>query len=224
MGNKETALESIFFQKTRRKRVQAALCGVFLLLCLVALCAACSQNSSEKRVHEMLSYIEANYDGKFGASVVKIDDEQKEFVCDCGGPKTIQSFDRIRILINEYLTSHPEFFLNKGYSITVNVKGGNAGPVMAILTNRKVIRDEESSLYDELSSMWIVNSAGLGYKISQIKGSCTTLRAICLDGVDLDDLEVLHSLPLLESIDLINSYTKEDIIAVQNALPNCNVY
>ena len=224
MRNKETALESLFFQKTRRKRLQAALCEALLLLCLVVLCVACSQNSSEKRVHEMFRYIEENYDGEFGASVVKIDDEQKEFVCDCGGPDTIPSYDRIRVLINEYLTSHPEFFLNKGYSITVNVKGGNAGPVMAVLTNKKMIHDEESSLYDELSSMGIVNSAGLGNKISQIKGSCTTLRAICLDGVDLDDLEVLQSLPLLESIDLRNSYTKEDIIAVRNALPNCNVY
>lgn len=223
MGNKETALESIFFQKTRRKRLQAALCGILLLLCLVALCVACSQNSSGKRVHEMLSYIEENYDGEFGASVVKIDDEQKEFVCDCGGPDTIQSYDRIRVLINEYLTSHPEFFLNKGYSITLYVKGGNAGPVMAVLTNKKLIHDVKSPLYDELSSMGI-RDVGLGCKISQIKGSCATLRAISLDSVDLDDLEVLQSLPLLESVELFHGYTKEDKKAVQNALPNCNVY
>lgn len=223
MGNKEKSVKARIQQQTRMKRLKATLCGAFFLLCLIALCVACSQNSSEKRVHEMLSYIEENYDGKFSADV-KIDDDEKTFILNCGGPKTIQSFDRLRVLINEFLLSHPEFFLNQEYSITVKVTGGDAGPVLAVLTNRKMIHDEKSPLYEEISNMWIENLPGLGFKISQIKGSCTTLCAISLDSVELDDLEALKSLPMLESVELYYGYTKEDKRAVQNALPSCNVY
>lgn len=222
MSNRKPVVESMSLSQTSRRRLYVTLFGAVFFLLVVTLCVSCAQKESKKRVHEMLIYVEENYAEKFGADV-KIDDEKKGFVLNCSGPVTIESFDRIRVLINEFLSSHPEFFLNQGYSITVNVMGGNAGPVLAVISNRKVIRDEESPLYEELSSMWIVNYLESESKISQIEGSCTTLRAISLDSVMLDDLEALQGLPLLESVELLNGYTKEDVEEVQNALPNCKV-
>jgi hypothetical protein len=96
---------------------------------------------------------------------------------------------------------------------------------LAVLSNEKMIGDENNNeLYDNLANMRIFNYSGIDYKISEIKGHCSTLKAISLDSVLLDDLEALQNLPQLESVQLFSTkYTKDDWNAVQAALPKCKL-
>ena len=157
---------------------------------------------------------------------VLINDKDKEvkliYVSNNSGC-TIQDYDGIRETFNNYLKTHHESFMHDGYSIALEINGTKAGgPCIVEFSN--IIENEADHilLYDELSDMTITQEAIKCNRISLITG-CDTLRSLHLSNVELDDLEALKRLPSLEYIDLSFGYTKEDVLTVKAALPNCEV-
>ncbi len=157
---------------------------------------------------------------------VGIDDEEKNFSMTCAGPETIAEFDQIRETINDYLAGNPDYFLNDGYSITISffVYNGRLTSGIGMITNRKYPYDEKNDdLYENLACMEISNGYEGTYEISQLEGHCTTLKAIALNGVPLNDVDVLKNLPELESVELISGYSNSEYYQLKLALPECEV-
>jgi len=200
-----------------------ALCIVILSSFLLSSCLSDKEVKDRQRTQALTNTIQEEF-GTMNMYRVEIDDEAKSFVLAYGGPNTIAEYDEIRVIINNFLLANPDFFLNDGYSIEICIQGNHAGPVFAILSNEKNYGNEsDDELYDSLGYMKILNMSGITAKTSQFKGHCTTLKALALDNVILDDLDVLKDLPQLESVKLFYGYTLEDRQAIRDALPNCEV-
>lgn len=175
-----------------------------------------------RRIQALTSAVDEEF-GTMSMYRMEIDDEAKSFVLAYGGPNTIAEYDKIRVIINNFLLENPDFFLNDGYSIEICIQGNHAGPVMLVLSNEKKLDNgSDDALYVGLDYMKVYDMSD-DIAISQMKGHCTTLKALLLDKVALDDLDALKDLPALESVELLDGYTEEDLQAIREALPNCEV-
>ncbi len=211
----------------RRSKKLLLICFLLITSILLSSCEAIWQYKANLyRIRDFSSAVADEF-GKLSIKDCIIDDEEKTFTITYSGPKTIAEFDQIREAINSYLAKNPDFFLNDGYSVTVYFDIGSRRNFVSnniMLTNRKQPFDEDNDkLYESLAYMEIGNSFDSGYTISQLEGHCTTLKGIALNGVPLDDVEVLKNLPELESVDLISGYSNSERSQLQLALPECEV-
>ena len=176
----------------------------------------------DSRAKAYRNYVKERYDGDFGASVL-IDDDKKTFFCECTGSETIASFDEIRVISNEFFSQNEIGQSLEGYLVHITFKGGNAGPVLSVLSNESFNEENGTSPEKELCNVTIRGFAGSGYKISQMKGHFESVRYLSLTNVALDSLVVLREIKDLEIIRLEYEYTKDDYELVQEELPNCKV-
>ena len=228
MDKRMTNMDTISLNRIAASRKLLIVCVLLLASFLLSSCEGYWQyNANLYRMRDFTSAVEDEF-GDLSIKDIWIDDEEKSFSMTYVGPETIAEFDQIREIINDYLLKNPDFFLNGSYSITVyfdvdprHIYYLNEGNM---ITNRKSpFDDNNGELYENLAYMEFNNSYQSGYEISQIEGHCTTLKAIALIDISLVDLDILENLPALESVELLDGYTEEDLQAIREALPNCEV-
>lgn len=227
MKNKKNNTDMISTNHIGRNTKLLLICFLLLTSLLLSSCESHWQyNANLYRIRDFSSAVADDF-GELSIKDVFIDDEEKSFSMTYTGPKTIAEFDQIRESINDYLAGNPDYFLNDNYSITIYFDVDSRRYYSNnnnLITNRKYPFDEKNDeLYEGLALMEISNGYEESYKISQIEGHCTTLKAIALDAIPLIDLEVLQKLPALESVMLVDVYGEENIRPVREALPECKV-
>jgi|GEM_PF-1737816 len=226
MDKRMTNMDTISLNRIAASRKLLIVCVLLLASFLLSSCEGYWQyNANLYRMRDFTSAVEDEF-GDLSIKDIWIDDEEKIFSMTCAGPETIAEFDQIREIINDYLAGNPDYFLNDNYSITVSfyVYTGRLTSGNGMITNRKLPYDEKNDeLYENLAFMEISNVYEGSYEIPQIEGHCTTLKAIALDDIPLDDVEVLKNLPELESVQLISGYSNSERYQLQLALPECKV-
>ena len=210
----------------RRSKKLLLICILLLISFLLSSCESIWQYKANLyRIRDFSSAVADEF-GELSIKDCIIDDEKKTFTMTYTGPETIAEFDQIREIINDFLAGNPDFFLNDSYSITIscNVYYGRRTSGSCMITNRKYPYDEKNDdLYENLACMEISNGYEGTYEISQLEGHCTTLKAIALNGVPLNDVDVLKNLPELESVELISGYSNSEYYQLKLALPECEV-
>ncbi len=74
---------------------------------------------------------------------------------------TWEDAETMRELMNAYLAEHPDYYLNDGYSINVNIQQVNQAPWMAFTNNKSRLGIEGvDGLYDRLDCIIINNIPG----------------------------------------------------------------
>lgn len=150
-----------------------------------------------------------------------------EITIQSGKEKTDQFFT-IANRVNDYLETHPDYFLNEGYKITVSIVMNRSGaPEIVKFSNWNWDNaDSDNQLMDHLGCVWVRDqSQWSGFKLSEIEDTALfeNISVIIIDEGLGVDINIFRSFPNLRYLRQYRTLTEEKMIRLRELLPNCEI-
>ena len=150
-----------------------------------------------------------------------------EITIQSGKEKTDQFFT-IANRVNDYLETHPDYFLNEGYKITVCIVMNRSGaPEIVKFSNWNWDNaDSDNQLMDHLGCVWVRDqSQWSGFKLSEIEdlSLAEDISVIIIEEGLGVEINIFQSFPNLRYLRQYKTMTEEKITQIRELLPNCEI-
>lgn len=150
-----------------------------------------------------------------------------EITIQSGKEKTDQFFT-IANRVNDYLETHPDYFLNEGYKIIVSIVMNRSGaPEIVKFSNWNWDNaDIDNQLMDHLGCVWVRDqSQWSGFKLSEIEDTALfeNISVIIIDEGLGVDINIFQSFPNLRYLRQYKTLTGEKITQIAELLPDCEI-
>jgi hypothetical protein len=213
---------------SKRRRVILLLC-CFSFLVLISgtfFYQSRGELSDLIRVSGPLWEVESECGAGLHTKSVTIDDDTKIFKCyfeviDTYSPDTC---NKIRMIFNDYFTSHPDYFANDGYIVEIIFSGINLSHPFLIFSNVSWVEDEFfTARYDKLTCIYKYISGGnnqdqlsnfSNYNDIQFLQTAAPAKDDSFISQNFTDLEGLH-------LYLCNSVEYDKIESIRKIIPDC---
>lgn len=214
-----------------KKIVLVITCFMFLSLLITAFVLYRRSPYTYVKEDKVINYALAVSQTDFELKYSKCDESNKtveyKIYLQSGKEKTDQ-FLTIANRVNDYLETHPDYFLNEGYKITVSIVMNRSGaPEIVKFSNWNWDNaDSDNQLMDHLGCVWVRDqSQWSGFKLSEIEDTALVenISVIIIDEGLGVDINIFRSFPNLRYLRQYRTLTEEKMIRLRELLPNCEI-